>query len=198
VARRIESRRPDQVLVQPARLRTRSTRVPTDRAPAKSRSQRRVRVAPLLLVAAARKAPEPRFVHRSLAARDLVAPQVAARRSQSRRRIRQRRINRHSQPNSNRRPKQLVRRPARSRQPSHVPRLRVVQPVPAPQLRARRPRARYPFGIRQRLHNPGSRFSLGWGLERRPTRLRVTRPLHPYSRHRRRPPQPLSRRTLSP
>jgi hypothetical protein len=77
--RRIESQPPDRVLVQPARLRTRSTRVPTGKAPAKDRSQRRVRAAQLLVVAAGRKLPEPSFVHRSPADRGPVGPQVAAR-----------------------------------------------------------------------------------------------------------------------
>ena len=86
----------------------------------------------------------------------------------------------------------------RSPRPSLVLRLRVVQPVPARQLRARKPRARYPYGIRLRLHRPSSRSSLDWGLGRRPSRWRATRPLHPYSRHRRHRPQPLSRRANSP
>jgi hypothetical protein len=78
--RRIGSQPPNRVLVQPARLRTRSTRVPTGRAPAKDRSQRRVRAARLLLVAAVgRKLPELSFVHRRLADRGPVGPQVAAR-----------------------------------------------------------------------------------------------------------------------
>jgi hypothetical protein len=152
----------------------------------------------LLLVRRRAAGSELRFVHRSRVGHDPVDPQVAARRSQSRRRISRRRISRHSQPSSNRRPKRLVKRPARSPQPSPVPRLRVVQPVPARQQRARKPRARYPFGIRQRLHNRSSRSSLDWGLERRPTRLRATWPLHPYSRHRRRRPQSLSRRVPGP
>ena len=184
---------------RPGRLRTRSTRVPTGRAPAKSRLQRRVRAAQLLLVAAAgRKVPEPRFVHRSLAARDPLAPQVAARRSRSRRRISRRRISRHRQPS--RPPAKTAGQGGqlRSPRPSLVPRLRVAQPVPARPLRARKPRARYPYGIRLRLHRPSSRSSLDWGLGRRPSRLRATRPLHPYSRHRRHRPQPLSRRAPSP
>ena len=91
-----------------------------------------------------------------------------------------------------------VKRPARSHPPSLVPRLRVAQPVPVRPLRARKPRARYRSGIRLRLHHPSSRSSLDWGLGRRPSRWRATLPLHPYSRHRRHRPQPLSRRANSP
>ena len=91
-----------------------------------------------------------------------------------------------------------VKGPLRSPRPSLVLRLRVAQPVPVRPLRARKPRARYPYGIRLRLHRPSSRSSLDWGLGRRPSRWRATRPLHPYSRHRRHRPQPLSRRANSP